>query len=336
MTEESTPEISTAEDTSQIATNSETVVNQTNDTTTTPEVALSEPETVNNDTADKTETPTNNELLAGKFKTVDDLTKAYKEAEKYVTKSKELEKQLQTYRDIENKAKEEREAVARRQGFNDAEQQQLDFDVKNHEFLAYVDALSTLTGEAYKKAYEALGKYQNSLNPRDLMTAQAYFSPATVSKISGDTALYHQKRIAEYRKNAEQKRFEAVKQNLEEFAKETEGWLDPKERQDIIGEAIKLTGGNVDLRQLKTLIDSVEKSAVDRYIAEQKAVNENKAVQNSLQTPTGANNVDSGEHWFTKEEYNKLTPEQESKNYDKIVRQIQLENEGKLPRELTR
>ena len=71
MTEESTPEITSAEDTSAVVETSDTV-----DTSATPEISTNEPETEINK-ADETEKETEPKLLAGKYKTVDDLEKAY-------------------------------------------------------------------------------------------------------------------------------------------------------------------------------------------------------------------------------------------------------------------
>lgn len=330
MTEESTPEITSAEDTSAVVETSDTV-----DTSATPEISSNEPETEINK-ADETEKETEPKLLAGKYKTVDDLEKAYKESEKFVNKAREYEKQLQAYHEAEEQARQQREIAARSQGFNDASEQEFRFDVKNHEFLRYVQAMeSSLSGEAYNRAYQALSKYQNTGNPQDLAMAQACFSPAVISEIARDTARYESERSVTYQEEVRNRHFAEVKNTLETFARETDGWLDSKERQDIIGLAVNLTGGNIDLPRVKELVDAVEKSAIERYKNEQKAIAENKAVQNSLQAPEGNGTVINGEKWLTREEYNALTPEQESKQYDKIIRQIELEKSGKLPRMLT-
>lgn len=334
MTEETTPEINSQSDTSGVVEQNDTTVDQT---ATAPETQTqtSEPN-ANADTADET-AKTEPQLLAGKYKTVDELVKAYKESEKFVTRSSELEKELQKYRQAEEQQKQQKEAEARRRGFNDADELQLNFDVKNHEFLSYVQAMETrLSGDAYNKVQQALTRYQQTGNPQDLQIAQSYFNPSIVSQIARETALYEEQRRGQYSEQLKQRRFGEIKQNLEQFAKETEGWLDPKERQDIVGMAINITGGDVDLKQVKGLIDALETAAIERYKAEQQAIAENKAVQNSLKTPTLEGNIQNGEKWITKEEYYNMSKEEENKLSDKIIRQIKLENEGKLPRMLTR
>lgn len=331
MSDESTPETKTAEDTSETVDNFDTVASGA-----APETTTSEPETGGN-SADKIEGKDEEpKLLAGKYKTVDDLEKAYKESEKFVNKAKEYEKQLKAYRDAEEKAREQREIAAKRQGFSDAEEQNFRYDVKNHEFERYVQALeTTLTGEAYNRALAALSRYQNSGNPRDLEAAQACFNPAIVAEIARDTAIFEHQRSQLYQQDMSNRRIESIRRNLEDFAVSTQGWLDPKERQDLVGMAVNITGGDIDLVKVKELIDSVEKAAVDRYIAETKAASENKSVQDSLQPPLSGVPALNGDKWLTREEYNALTPEQESRQYEKIVRQIELEKAGKLPRMLT-
>lgn len=330
MTEETTPENVTTEETSAAVSDAGTA-NVDN----APETNGAEPE-AENKTAANTDTTEPEKLLAGKYKTVDELEKGYKEAQKFVTKAAEYEKQLKAYKEAEEKAREQREIAARRQGYNDADEREFQFDIKNFEFQNYVQALeTTLSGDVYTRAYNALLRYQNTGNPQDLAVARSCFTPDTVAKIAKKTALYEQSRSNDYLERKNLQRLSAARNNLETFAKETEGWLTPKERQDIVGLAVNLTGGDVDLRALKTLVDAAEKAAVDRYIAEQKAISENKQVQDSLQTPTGGGNVVSGEKWVTREDYNAMSDAEFDRQRDKIERQILLEKSGKLPRMLT-
>lgn len=288
------------------------------------------------DTEAKTEEKNEETLIFGKYKSLEEAEKGYKEAEKAITRSAELEKKLKAYQESEEKAQNERQQKAQSLGFNDAEEQEIDFKVKSFEFDRYVQALeTTLSGEAYAKAYAALSRYQTTLNPRDLLEAKECFTPDTIAKIAENTAFFKQNAYQEYQANKRVQQIAEVNRILSEFAKENGGWLNPKERQDIVGMAINLTGGNVDLSQVKTLIDAVEEYAVKAYQEKAKADAENQDLQNSLQIPGGASQGASGEHWFTREEYQQMTPEQENANYEKIVRQIELEKQGKIPRMLT-
>lgn len=333
MSDESIPATALQEDTSAAVANSDTAAIEA-----APEATATEPEGKEDVTADTELKKENTEprLLAGKYKSVDDLEKAYKESEKFVTKAKEYEKQLTAYREAEEQARERREIEAQRLGFSDADEQNFRFDVKNHEFCRYVQALeTTLSGEAYNRALVALTRYQSSGNPRDLEAAQACFNPAVVAEIAKDAALFEQQRAEEYRQSVSTRRLATIRQNLEEFAQKSQDWLTPKERQDLVGMAVNVTGGNIDLDAVKALIEAAENAAIARYKAQTEAEADNKDVQNSLQIPSGGSALSNGEHWLTREEYNALTPEQESKQYEKIVRQIELEKVGKLPKMLT-
>ena len=275
-------------------------------------------------------------LIFGKYKSLEEAEKGYKEAEKAITRSAELEKKLKAYQENEQKALTEREGKAKAMGFNDAEEQQLDFNVKSFEFDRYVQALeTTLTGDEYTKAYQALARYQTTLNPKDLLDAKACFSPDVIAKIAENTAIYKQQAYQEYEANKKVRQMGEINQVLSEFAKESGDWLNPKERQDIVGLAINLTGGAVDLHKLKSYVDALEAMAIKQFQEKAKATAENQTLQDSLQTPSESGGVGMSEHWFTKEEYQKMTPDEENANYDKIVRQIELEKQGKIPRMLT-
>lgn len=91
----------------------------------------------------------------------------------FVARAKEYEKQLKAYREAEEASKAEREAEAKRAGFSDDASRQFVFEVKNREFMQYVRALEALDGEAKAKAAAALSRYQYTVNPKDLETAQA-------------------------------------------------------------------------------------------------------------------------------------------------------------------
>ena len=176
MTEETTPENVAAEETS--AAVSETGTANVDNA---PETNGTEPE-AGNKTAANTDTSEPEKLLAGKYKTVDELEKGYKEAQKFVTKAAEYEKKLKAYQAAEETAREQREIAARRQGFNDADERELQFDIKNFEFQNYVQALeTTLSGDVYTRAYNALLRYQNTGNPQDLSVARSCFTPDTVA-----------------------------------------------------------------------------------------------------------------------------------------------------------
>lgn len=331
--DESTPLDNVAKDTSAAALNSETANNDAASVNA-PEDPANEP----NGTeikADETETkPEEPKLYAGKYKSVEELENGYKEAEKYINKANELEKQLKSYTDAEQKAAAERENVAKQAGFDNETQQRLFYDVKNHEFKRYVEALSTVSGENFAKAQNALLRYQQTGNANDLAAVKSCFLPDVIEAIAKDTAKFEAQKSSEYYQYQENLSWKNKKAALEQFAKDTGDWLNPKERQEIVGLAVNITNGDIDLPTLKNLIDACEKQAVDRYIAEQKAAAENNEAQNSL-TPPNAAPSGNGEHWFSNADVAAMSESEFDKNAKKIEEQILLEKSGKLPKMLT-
>jgi hypothetical protein len=300
-----------------------------------PEVNTNEPETQTNE-AENTDTNPSEQLIFGKYKSIEEAEKGYKEAEKSFNRVAELEKQLKAYHDAEEKAREQREIEARNAGYSDANEQEVKYEIANHEFKRYCEAMeTTLTGDAYNKAYAALSHYQQTGNKQYLDLAKSYFSPAVISQIAGDVAIYGEKALNDYRYQKALASQNESKAKLEEFAKANTDWINVKERQEALGLLIELSGGNVDFAKAKTIIDALETVAISSYEQKQKAIAENKDVQDSLLSPQSGGNPQTARKWLTREDYNRMTPEQERANYDLIVEQINLENQGKLPRALT-
>lgn len=328
--ETSTPsEVTNETDTSNVETLDTSVAS------TEPEVSTNEPEAQTNE-AENTDTNPSEQLIFGKYKTIEEAEKGYKEAEKAFNRASDLEKQLKAYQEAESKAREQREIEARKAGYADTQEQEVKYDIDNHEFKRYCEALeTTLSGEAYTKAYTALSRYQQTGNKQYLDMAKGYFTPAVISKISGDVAIYGENAINNYRQQKAIEYQKASREKLEEFARANADWIEVKERQDALGLLINLAGGNVDFNQAKSIIDALENVAVSSYEKKQKEIAENNGVQNSLSTPQTSGVSSGGKKWLTKSDYYKMTPEQESANYDLITEQIRLENEGKLPRQLT-
>ena len=307
----------------------------TSNTSNEPEVDTKEPDT-QTDGAENTDTNPSEQLIFGKYKNIEEAEKGYKEAEKSFNRVAELEKQLKAYHDAEEKAREQREIEARNAGYSDAYEQDVKYEIANHEFKRYCEAMeTTLTGDAYNKAYAALSHYQQTGNKQYLDLAKSYFSPAVISQIAGDVALFGDKAINDYRMQKAIETQNVSKARLEEFARANTDWIGVKERQEALGLLIELSNGNVDFGKAKTIIDALENVAIASYEKKQKEIAENKGVQESLLTPQTTGTSSTGKKWLTREDYNRMTPEQEKANYDLIVEQINLENQGKLPRALT-
>ena len=300
-----------------------------------PDVSTNEPDNETNG-AEKTDANPSEQLIFGKYKNIEEAEKGYKEAERSISRVAELEKQLKAYQDAENQAREQKEIEARKAGYADTQEQAVKLDIANHEFKRYCEALEThLTGDNYTKVYNALRYYQQTGNKQYLDFAKGYFTPAVISQIAGDVAIYGEKALGDYRAKKMAESMTESKAKLEEFARANTDWIGMKERQDILGMAIELSGGNVDFNKAKSIIDALESAVVSAYEKKQKEIAENKGVQDSLLTPNTGGYSSGGKKWLTKEEYYNMTPAQEKANYDLIEEQILLEKQGKLPRRLT-
>ncbi len=329
MTEESTP-LEPTDDTSVETSSADTSVAEPAEVVNEPEADTSEAET-----SSKKEESQEPQLIFGKYKDMAEAEKGYKELEKVMSQKAEVEKKLKAFEDREVAEREQRQNEARKLGFSDEEERSVAFDVKNHEFGRYVEALDRyLSGDDYDKAYNALARYQMTLNPSELLAAKSCFPPEVISEIAGDVALFRNQKMGEYQERQRISGISRIKENLENFSAANSEWLASEERQKLVGAAIQLAGGDVDLNQVKELIDAVESYAVSSYKEKMQAEAENQKAQQSLQSPNSEDVSPKEEKWLTREEYNNLSPEQEANFANLIEKQILLEKEGKLPRRL--
>ena len=296
-----------------------------------PEALNDEPETVE-DEADKTE---NNGLIFGKFKTMEEAHKSYKEAEKAITKSAELEKQLRLYR--EEAEVYEREKLAKQNGFSDYMQMALEDDVWQHELDGYaIVATHTLAPQQRLLINDLIDKFRYSKSVTDMALLRRQFSPEIVAEISKDVALFKHSRSEEYEAMDNRDRNIRYNRKLGEFTRLNTSWLDSDIKKDLFNQALEISNGNVDLFILKDLIDSLENEAVNKYRKKKNIYQENSQIQNTLLEPTGDQTPKSKKKkWLTKEDFYKLTPQQETEKYELIAEQIKLEKQGVLPRMLT-
>lgn len=284
MTVNQTPVENTETDTSSAepAQNPETAV--TSDTQTEP---VSADETA--DVTGKDDEPKPQEkLYAGKYKSLEELEKGYLEAQKFVGKAGELEKQLAAYKEQEDRARELREMQAKAQGFTDIEEQNIAAQVAVHEFNLFAEALEAgYAKEHYNEAYQALLKYQQTGNPEDLTTAKRLFTPETIELIAENRKAFKDQIIQEYNQNKRQTLFNKAKENLQNFVKQTGDWINPAERQEVLGLLFNEFGGELDLNTAKELIEKIEAGAVERYKTNLKARQEQQTRAEQMQPPTG-------------------------------------------------
>ena len=280
-------------------------------------------------------TPDNENLIFGKFKTMEEAFKGYKDAEERALHMVDIEKDLQKYRtQAENY---ERDAIARKCGFNDRLEMALNFDVKQKELDNYLIAGSHLLKPKERlELNKLINKCRQNHSREDLFEVRRFFSPEVVALASEDAALYKNIRHNEYENMREQEKNARYNRKLEEFRKLNGEWLKSEFNNDLIMQAVELSDGKVDLSELKTLVEKIESAAVEKYKKDISVKQENEAVQDNLLLAEGTSSRNRGKKWLTREEFYKLSPAEEAERYDSIVEQVLLENRGLLPRMLTR
>lgn len=276
------------------------------------------------------------QLYFGKYKTLEEAEKGYKEAEKSFNRAAELEKQLKAFQQAEEQAKLAQIQEAKRLGFSTPEEQAVERECREYECSLYERGLQFITDpKAREEAGYYFQQYKNSGNTNYLETAIEYMNPVVAANIAENSGIYRHQRFSEYKASAKQQELRNIRERVEEFSRDVGDWVEQEERQNIVGLAVKLTGGNVDLQEVKKLIDAVENGAVERYKQAEKAKQENAAIQQSLTSPNNENTISSGKKWLTREEYYNMPEADEAKYQDLINEQILLENQGVLPKQIT-
>ena len=296
-----------------------------------PNINVDEPVT----NEDKAEIDENNMLIFGKFKTLDEAYKGYKEAEKAITKSAELEKQIKQYQ--EEVKLFEQDKIAYENGFSNRFDMALSNDVWHHELDNYaLAALHFLEPQQQLYIVDLIEKCRNFGTIEDITQIRQLFSPEIVALVSQDTALFKNNRKSDYEEMLSRDKNLRYSRKFNEFKSLHDAWFDTDLKTDLINQALEVSNGNVDLEILKDFVEKIEKNAVDKYLKITNAISENDLVQNSLVEPSDYNVPKSKKKkWLTKAEYYKLTPKEEAEKYDLIVEQVKLEKQGLLPRMLT-
>lgn len=166
-TDKSTPSNTEVTDTSSDVSLCDTSASEPQKEALEPEKALDE--------ADVTDEPAeDNELIFGKFKTMEEARKGYKEAERAITKAADLEKQLEQYKYLSENF--EKDGIARRQGYADRLDMALTSDVRKHELDNYALAAGyTLSPQEQLKVSELISRCRNGCGEADLPICAAFF-----------------------------------------------------------------------------------------------------------------------------------------------------------------
>ena len=327
-TDKSTPSNTEVTDTSNDVSLCETSVSEPQEEALEPENTLDEADITDESAED-------NELIFGKFKTMEEARKGYKEAERAITKAADLEKQLEQYKYLSENF--EKDGVARRQGYADRLDMALTSDVRKHELDNYALAAGyTLSPQEQLKVSELISRCRNGGSEADFANLRRCFSPEVVALASEDAALYKNSRQGEYDAVRAEEKNIRYNRKISEFRNSNAQWVDSPLKEELIKQAMDATDGKVDLFALKELTDAVAAEAVKKYQADNDMKHQNSAAQEGLQTPLNNNARVKTKKWLTKKEYYALSPEEEAEKYDLIVEQVLLEKQGKLPRMLTK
>lgn len=192
-----TANVDTSSDTTPVDNTSDTVVDEQQ----VEETAVTE-------TQDLTQEEPTKELLAGKYKTVDDLVKGYKHAESFISKANEFEKK---YNDLVAKQQQEVQRLteqklqeAQLRGFQTVEQQEIADQVQVAEFEYYCNNLSQIDPEYARTVQRCLQSYYQSGHPSFLEEAKRYFPADFIERVAVAKSQLQEKLNGEYQMKRQQ------------------------------------------------------------------------------------------------------------------------------------
>ncbi len=325
MTEDSTPFAEIAEETT------EQVLAENTAADTVPEADFSEAD----ETAEAAKEP-QQKLWAGKFKTVEDLEKSYKEAESYVHKSRELEKQLEAFQKAEEAFRINQDYQIMQQMADSELEKQMAADVIGFELNCFREALESGQATDYQQAKEALQRFEQSGDMQELKKAKRFFDPDALASIAKRSFVFEQHKMQDFSLQQQKNTLQRLKQKISDFVKEDPSWFEKHGQDRLVADAIGALGENLDWERLKSAVSEIEEKAVENYLHGVSLKSENDSQKQLLQIPkSGSDVVNNGNGWITRAEYNAMSDKETYEKYDQIVRQIQLEKEGKLPTMLT-
>lgn len=188
------------------------------------------------------------EPILGKFKTQDDLIKAYQNLEKQLTKKSQ-------------------------QVAETAKVQSDDFDklvqdnISNAAWGLINNAVNTIVDpEHHKEALYALEMYRRTGDGAHLEKARGFLDPRVDRRLEVDFMNQSAAIRQEANKYRDEIEMQPIREALEELEEEEPDWLADENHQNLIAEAIKLNR-KVDVKGVKAMIKAVEEKAVERYKA---------------------------------------------------------------------
>ena len=229
------------------------------------------------ETATQEAEPVQEKLYAGKYKSIEDLEKGYKEAEKSFNRVAELEKQIKAYEEKQPKY------VTDDGKFNPEIKAQYEQNIDNREFLTYVEYARGLDAETRNEVERLLGEAKAVYNPKDksaykskLNEAKNYFSAQVIESIAEAKRNLKAQAQDQMRNFEQQERNKRANACAEKIKQEPELFnLVNKESKDfspeVLGmvEALFEVYGDVDIPQTMKAINSIKELGVKQYLAKQ-------------------------------------------------------------------
>lgn len=228
-------------------------------------------------------------LLAGKYKTVDDLVKGYNEAQKFVTKANEFEKK---YNELVEKQEKEVERItqerlkeAQLRGFQSVEQQEIADKVQVAEFEYYWNNLTQIDTEHAQTVQQCLQAYYQSGHPSYLEEAKRYFPAEFIERVAVAKSQLQGRLTNEFQarqnQELEAKQYElaqTLRANFPEFLADLEQNTGKAQALQQFSNAGFITSIE-DMKAFIDVYDAIAKYSVEQHlkqVAAQKVIDETK------------------------------------------------------------
>ena len=286
MADETT--VSTPADTT--VTDTSTTAEPTNDVDTSTAEPNTDGNTAETGTGTQDGEQTEPTLYAGKYKTVEELEKGYKESQKVFNEKAEIEKKyndlLQQKETEYQKAEQQRLEQARQRGFKTAVDAEIADKVKVAEFEYYANNLNSVPAESFDTVRQYLLEYYSSGNEGFLNEAKRYFPSNMIENIALEKSKYE----AKLRNEALTKQRQVDDANAQKLADvlraDYADFLGDIKENAPKAEALKMfcnTGliqSKEDMQVFQNVYSNIEKYVKEQAIKEYEA---NKAIETTKQ-----------------------------------------------------
>lgn len=229
-------------------------------------------------------------LYAGKYKSVEELEKGYKELNGSFTKSKEFESK---YNDLLKQQQEQADRMrayqlqqANQKGFKTVEDAQIADRVQLAEFQYYWTNLNTLNPEYVNEVKPLLENYYQTANRAYLEEAKRYYSSNFIEQVAIATnGLEHNLRTqleqekAQQKNKADEELANTLKTDFAEFLGDLKENTGKAKALEAFCGAGFITSVE-DMKAFETIYKEIESFAIQNYVKEQealKAIEETKA-----------------------------------------------------------